>query len=45
MLIAAVRAARQIGAAGPMASRLVREVFPGPDAVSDADLIRAEPAS
>ena len=38
VLIAAVRAARQIGAAEPMASRLVREVFPGPDAVSDADI-------
>jgi choline dehydrogenase-like flavoprotein len=38
VLVAAVRAARQIGAAEPMASRLVREVFPGPDAVSDADI-------
>ncbi len=38
VLVAAVRAARRIGAAEPMASQLVREVFPGPDATSDADI-------
>jgi choline dehydrogenase-like flavoprotein len=38
VLVAAVRAARRIGEAEPMASSLVREVFPGPDAVTDSDL-------
>jgi choline dehydrogenase-like flavoprotein len=38
VLVAAVRAARRIGAAEPMASQLVREVFPGPDATSDTDI-------
>ena len=38
VLVAAVRAARRIGQSEPMASRLRREVFPGPAATSDADL-------
>jgi choline dehydrogenase-like flavoprotein len=38
VLIAAVRAARRIGESEPMASRLRREVFPGPRATSDADI-------
>ena len=38
VLVAAVRAARRIGASEPMASQLVREVFPGPAAASDADI-------
>jgi choline dehydrogenase-like flavoprotein len=38
VLVAAVRAARRIGAAEPMASRLMREVFPGPQATSDTDI-------
>jgi choline dehydrogenase-like flavoprotein len=38
VLIAAVRAARRIGESEPMASRLRREVFPGPQAVTDADV-------
>jgi choline dehydrogenase-like flavoprotein len=38
VLVAAVRAARRIGEAEPMASLLWREVFPGPEATSDADI-------
>jgi choline dehydrogenase-like flavoprotein len=38
VLVAAVRAARRIGEAEPMAARLRREVFPGPQATSDADI-------
>jgi choline dehydrogenase-like flavoprotein len=38
VLVAAVRAARRIGESEPMASRLRREVFPGPRATSDADI-------
>jgi choline dehydrogenase-like flavoprotein len=38
VLVAAVRAARRIGAAEPMAAQLRREVFPGPQATSDADI-------
>jgi choline dehydrogenase-like flavoprotein len=38
VLIAAVRAARRIGESEPMASRLRREVFPGPQAVTHADV-------
>lgn len=38
VLVAAVRAARRIGQSEPMAAQLRREVFPGPQAVSDADI-------
>lgn len=38
VLVTAVRAARQIGESEPMAARLRREVFPGPQATSDADI-------
>jgi choline dehydrogenase-like flavoprotein len=38
VLVAAVRAARRIGESEPMASQLVREVFPGPQATSDEDI-------
>jgi len=38
VLVAAVRAARRIGQSEPMAAQLRREVFPGPRAVSDADI-------
>ncbi|MEW2491790.1 GMC family oxidoreductase [Streptomyces sp. NPDC048411] len=38
VLVAAVRAARRIGDSEPMASQLRREVFPGPQATSDADI-------
>jgi choline dehydrogenase-like flavoprotein len=38
VLVVAVRTARRIGASEPMASRLRREVFPGPRATSDADI-------
>ena len=38
MLVAAVRAARRIGESGPMAAGLVREVFPGPQATTDAGI-------
>ena len=38
VLVAAVRAARRIGESEPMAAQLRREVFPGPQAVSDADI-------
>jgi choline dehydrogenase-like flavoprotein len=38
VLVAAVLAARRIGESEPMASRLRREVFPGPRATSDADI-------
>jgi len=38
VLVAAVRAARRIGDSEPLAARLRREVFPGPQAVSDADI-------
>jgi choline dehydrogenase-like flavoprotein len=38
VLVAAVRAARRIGESEPMASRLRREVFPGPRATSDAGI-------
>jgi choline dehydrogenase-like flavoprotein len=38
VLVAAVRAARRIGAAEPMAGHLRREVFPGPQATSDTDI-------
>jgi choline dehydrogenase-like flavoprotein len=38
VLVAAVRAARRIGESQPMAAQLRREVFPGPQAVSDADI-------
>jgi choline dehydrogenase-like flavoprotein len=38
VLVAAVRAARRVGESEPMASQLLREVFPGPDATSDADI-------
>jgi choline dehydrogenase-like flavoprotein len=38
VLVAAVRAARRIGESEPMASRLRREVFPGPRATSDTDI-------
>jgi choline dehydrogenase-like flavoprotein len=38
VLVAAVRAARRIGEAEPMAAGLVREVFPGPQATTDSDI-------
>jgi choline dehydrogenase-like flavoprotein len=38
VLVAAVRAARRIGESEPMAAQLRREVFPGPQAASDADV-------
>jgi choline dehydrogenase-like flavoprotein len=38
VLVAAVRAVRRIGESEPMAALLRREVFPGPDVVSDADI-------
>lgn len=38
VLVAAVRAARLIGESEPMASLLRREVFPGPEAMSDGDV-------
>jgi choline dehydrogenase-like flavoprotein len=38
VLVAAVRAARRIGESEPMASQLRREVFPGPQVTSDADI-------
>jgi choline dehydrogenase-like flavoprotein len=38
VLVAAVRAARRIGESEPMAARLRREVFPGAQATSDADI-------
>jgi choline dehydrogenase-like flavoprotein len=38
VLVAAVRAARRIGESEPMASKLRREVFPGPPVTSDADI-------
>ena len=38
VLVAAVRAARRIGESQPLAARLRREVFPGPQATSDADI-------
>jgi choline dehydrogenase-like flavoprotein len=38
VMVAAVRAARRIGESEPMAAQLRREVFPGPQAVSDADI-------
>jgi choline dehydrogenase-like flavoprotein len=38
VLVAAVRAARRIGESQPLAAQLRREVFPGPQAVSDADI-------
>jgi choline dehydrogenase-like flavoprotein len=37
-LVAGVRLARRIGAAEPFASRLVREVFPGPDVQTDEEI-------
>lgn len=44
MLVAGVRAARRIAEEEPMRSHVVREVFPGPDVQTDADLGRAERA-
>lgn len=41
VLIAGVRLARRIAATEPMSDWIVREVFPGPDAQSDADLSEA----
>ncbi|MEV0671409.1 GMC oxidoreductase [Mycobacterium sp. NPDC050441] len=41
VLIAGVRLARRIAAAEPMADWIVREVFPGPEVQSDADLSEA----
>jgi choline dehydrogenase-like flavoprotein len=38
VLVAAVRAARRIGESEPMAAQLRREVFPGRQATSDADI-------
>ena len=38
MLVAGVRLAREIAAAEPMRSQLVREVFPGPDVQTDEEL-------
>ncbi|WGY04200.1 FAD-dependent oxidoreductase [Nocardioides sp. QY071] len=38
VLVAGVRLARRIGEAEPFASRLVREVFPGPDVQSDEEI-------
>lgn len=38
VLVAAIRAARRIGEAEPLAGQLRREVFPGPAAQSDADI-------
>ena len=38
VLVAAVRAARRVGESEPMAGQLLREVFPGPQAVSDTDI-------
>jgi choline dehydrogenase-like flavoprotein len=38
VLVAAVRAARRIGESEPVASLLRREVFPGPEVVSDGDV-------
>ncbi|TQS44780.1 GMC family oxidoreductase [Cryptosporangium phraense] len=38
VLVAGLRMARRIAATEPMASRVVREVFPGPDVRSDEDL-------
>ena len=38
VLVAAVRAARRIGESQPLAAQLRREVFPGPQAASDADI-------
>ena len=38
VLVAAVRAARRIGESQPLAARLRREVFPGPQATSDTDI-------
>jgi choline dehydrogenase-like flavoprotein len=38
MLVAGVRLARRIGEAEPFASRLVREVFPGPEVQTDEEI-------
>lgn len=39
-LVAGIRLARAVAEAEPFASKLVREVFPGPDVVSDEDISR-----
>lgn len=44
VLVQGVRNARQVARADPFAAEIVREVFPGPDVVSDADLSAAERA-
>lgn len=43
-LVAGVRNARAVAAAEPFASEIVREVFPGPDVVTDEDISAAERA-
>lgn len=43
-LVAGVRNARAVAATGPFASEIVREVFPGPDVVTDEDISAAERA-
>lgn len=45
MLLAGVRAARQIAACEPMRSWIAREVFPGPDVQSDEELSRVQRAN
>jgi choline dehydrogenase-like flavoprotein len=44
-LVAAVRLARRIGETQPFASRLVREVFPGPEVQSDDDISKVARAT
>ena len=39
-LVAGIKLARRVAEAEPFASKLVREVFPGPDVVDDADISR-----
>lgn len=43
-LVAGVRNARAVAAAEPFASEIVREVFPGPDVVTDEDISAVERA-
>jgi choline dehydrogenase-like flavoprotein len=45
MLLAGVRAARAIAQAEPFRSHLVREIFPGPEVVDDAELSAAARAT
>ena len=40
VLVAGIKLARRVAAAEPFASKLVREVFPGPHIVDDADISR-----